>query len=142
MRRLITADQQARRSLCRALFCVPVIDYHRASSGLLIGSGAGIMTAIMDATQRFRFAIDLDQCRDEQDRLCAWVQTLDRNGLVDLIALAGWFSISDPTAIAATLRGLSVPTVVYSGAGLRREAFGNLPLLDTLDGFLSRLRSL
>ena len=130
-----------RRRLCRVLFCVPVIDYRRASNGLLIGSGAGIMAAIMDATQRFRFAVDLDDCRDD-DRLCAWVRALDRNGLVDLIALAGWFSISDPTEIAATLRGLSVPTIVYSGAGLRREAFGNLPLLDTLDGFLSRLRGL
>jgi hypothetical protein len=128
-------------TFCSALFDVPVVDYRRISRGLLIGSGAGVMMAVMDVCERFRYAVDLDQCRHREDRFCDWVRALDRNGLVDMIALAGWFSISNPASIAAALQRVNVPTIVYSGAGMRRELFGNLMLVDTLDDFLTLVGS-
>ncbi|HEY7301325.1 MAG TPA: hypothetical protein VH684_25830 [Xanthobacteraceae bacterium] len=127
-------------NLCRALFDIPLIDYERPSYGLLIGSGAGIMMAMMDASARFRFALDLDACRGREDSLRAFIRALDRNGLIDLVALAGWFSITDPKPIAAALRGLSAPVIIYSGAGLARDAFGDIPFVDTLDEFLAHLQ--
>lgn len=130
---------QGRLTLCNCIFGIPLIDYRRASYGLLIGSGAGSMMAIMDASPRFRFAIDIDQCRGREDRLADWLRALDRNALVDLVALAGWFSISDPILIADALRSLRVPTLLYSGAGLRRDAFAGLPMSDTLADFLLRI---
>lgn len=129
---------QGRLTLCNAIFDVPVLDYARPSRGLLIGSGSGIMMAVMDASDRFRFAVDLDQCRDH-DALCDWVHALDRNGLVDLIAIAGWFSISSPKKIAGALSRVRVPAIVYVGAGLGREAFANCLVVDTLEEFLGRV---
>jgi hypothetical protein len=126
-----------RLNLCRALFDVPLIDYGRPTYGLLIGSGAGTMMAIMDASVRFRFALDLDDCRGREHKLFAFIRALDRNGLIELVALAGWFSITDPKPIAAVLKGLSAPVIIYSGAGLGREVFGGLPFVDTLDDFLA-----
>jgi hypothetical protein len=134
-------DHGAALNFCSALFDVPVVDYRRISRGLLIGSGAGVMMAVMDVCERFRYAVDLDQCRGFEARFCDWVRALDRNGLVDLIALAGWFSISNPASIAAALQQVNVPTLVYSGAGMGREHFGNLQLADTLEDFLALVSS-
>jgi len=132
---------QGRLTLCNAIFGIPLIDYHRASFGLLIGSGAGSMMAIMDVSPRFRFAVDIDQCRGREGHMADWLRALDRNALVDLVALAGWFSISDPKPIAHALRALHVPVLVYSGAGLRRELFSGLALSDTLEAFLLRVET-
>jgi hypothetical protein len=129
-----------RLNLCRALFDIPLIDYGRPSYGLLIGSGAGTMMAIMDASARFRFALDLDDCRGKEHKLFAFIRALDRNGLIDLVALAGWFSITDPKPIAGALKDLSAPVIIYSGAGLARDVFGDLPFVDTLDDFLARAK--
>jgi hypothetical protein len=98
------------------------------------------MMAIMDASVRFRFALDLDDYRGKEHKLFAFIRALDRNGLIDLVALAGWFSITDPKPIAAVLKGLSAPVIIYSGAGLAREAFGGLPFVETLDDFLARAK--
>ena len=129
-------------NLCRALFDVPLIDYNRPSYGLLIGAGAGSMMAIMDASTRFRFAIELDACRGREDSLRGLIRALDRNGLIDLVALAGWFSITDPKPIAAALKGLTAPVIIYSGAGLARDIFDDIPFVDTLDEFLARVQPL
>jgi hypothetical protein len=129
-----------RLNLCRTLFDIPLIDYGRPSYGLLAGSGTGTMMAIMDATERFRFALDLDACRGREDNLRGFIRALDRNELIDLLALAGWFSITDPKPIAVMLKGLTVPVIIYSGAGLSREFFGDLPFVDTLDDFLACVR--
>jgi len=121
--------------LAAAIFGIPLADYRRSGGGVLIGSGAGITMAIMDASARFRFALDMDECRGRDDALCSWIRALDRNRLVDLIALAGWFSISDPKKIAGALNSISTPAIAYSGAGLERSAF-RVPLFDTLEDFL------
>jgi hypothetical protein len=128
-----------RVTLCNAIFDVPAADYGRSSRGVLIGSGAGVLMAVMDAAPCFRFAVDVDQCRGREDRLRAWLRALDRNGLVDRIAVCGWFSITDPKEIAGALAGLSAPVLVYAGAGLGREVFAELPVVDTLDEFLRRV---
>jgi hypothetical protein len=129
-------------NLCRALFNIPLIDYERPSYGLLIGSGAGSMMAIMDASARFRFALDLDACRGREDSLRGFIRALDRNRLIDLVALAGWFSITDPKPIAAAVKGLTAPVIIYSGAGLARDVFGDIPFFDTLEEFLARMQPL
>src|SRR5437763_15091234 len=129
-----------RLNLCRSLFDIPLIDYGRPSYGLLVGSGAGTMMAIMDASHRFRFAVDLDECRGREHKLCAFIRALDRNSLIDFVALAGWFSITDPKPIAAAFEGLTVAVIIYSGAGLAREVFGHVRFVDTLDEFLARVQ--
>jgi len=127
-----------RLALCNAIFRIPLTDYRRASYGLLIGSGSGTMMAVMDVCDRFRYAVDIDQCR--HDRLHDWLLAVDRNELVDFIALAGWFSITEPKTIAAAMRHLKTPALVYSGAGIAREHFGNVPFVDTLAAFCMMTR--
>ena len=127
-----------RLNFCSQIFGIPVIDYRRSSAGLLVSSGGGIMLAVMDACDRFRYAIDMDQCRGREDRLCDWLRAIDLNGLVDFIAFAGWFSISDPMSIANVLRLMRTEVLIYSGAGLARELFNDLPLVDNLGIFLRR----
>jgi hypothetical protein len=130
-----------RIGFCAAIFDVPLADYGVSSRGrgLLIGSGAGVLMAVMDVAPKFRFAVDLDQCRGREDRLRDFVRALDGNGLVDLIAVCGWFSISDPKEIAGALAGLSAPVLVYAGAGLGREVFAKQIVVDTLEEFLRRV---
>lgn len=125
-----------RLNLCNGIFGIYPADYSRASYGLLIGSGAGTMMAVMDIAPRFRFALDADHYRGREDRVCDWLRAMDRNGLVDLVAVCGWFSISDPAPLAGALGTLSAPTIVYSGAGLGREIFSKVTFTDTLDEFL------
>lgn len=125
-----------RLNLCNGIFGVHPVDYRRASYGLLIGSGSGTMMGVMDVALRFRFALDADQYRGREDHLCDWIRAMDRNCLVDLIAVCGWFSITDPVPFAGALGTLSAPTIVYSGAGLRREVFSQVTFTDTLDEFL------
>jgi hypothetical protein len=128
-----------RLNLCSAIFDVRPVDYERSSRGLLIGSGAGVLMAVMDLASCFRYAIDVDQCRGRMDRLGAWLRALDRNGLVDRIAVCGWFSITDPKEIAGALAGLSAPILVYAGGGLGREQFADFVVVDTLEQFLRRV---
>jgi hypothetical protein len=128
-----------RVNLARAIFDVPLTDYGRESRGLLIGSGAGVLMAVMDVAPCFRFAVDVDQCRGREDRLRGLVRALDGNGLVDLIAVCGWFSITNPKEIAGALAGLSAPVLVYTGAGLGREQFADFAVVDTLEQFLRRI---
>lgn len=128
-----------RLNLCNAIFGISIFDYRRPSYGLLIGSGAGIMMSVMDCAPRFRYALDIDHFRGEEDRLRGWIRAVDKNKLVDLIALCGWFSITDPKCIAGALENLSAPVVIYSGGGLGREIFAKLPLVETLDELLRRV---
>lgn len=128
-----------RLNLCNSIFGIHPVDYRRESYGLLVGSGAGTMMAVMDVAPRFRFAIDVDQYRGREPRLCEWLAALDRNGLVDLIAVCGWFSITSPSVLAGALDTLSAPVIVYSGAGLGREIFAQATFTDCLDEFLRRV---
>jgi hypothetical protein len=128
-----------RLNLCNGIFGIHPVDYRRASYGLLIGSGAGVMMGVMDIAPRFRFALDADQYRGRETYLCDWIRAMDRNCLVDLIAVCGWFSITDPIPLAGALDTLSAPTVVYSGGGLGREIFEQASFTDSLDEFLRRV---
>lgn len=129
---------ESRLNLVTAIYRIPLTDYRRASYGVLVASGAGIMMALMDACERFRYCVDIDQCRGREEDLVSWVKALDRNELVDLIAVAGWFSITSPKKIADALTAVRAPAIVYSGAGLGASAF-SVPVFDTLEDFLGHV---
>jgi len=125
-------------SLACRLFGIRVIDYERPAKGLLIGSGAGIMLAVMDACPNLRLCLDVDECAGD---LACWLRCLARNGLIDLLAIAGWFSITDPAVLAGAVRAVPVPTLIYVGGGIGAEHFiGGDLCTDNLDIFLAEVQ--
>jgi hypothetical protein len=127
-----------RLTLCNSAFGIHPIDYGRPSRGLLIGSGCGIMMAVMDACGGLRWAIDADDVRFRDLR--GWVHALVRNELVQLVAVAGWFSISDPRPIARAVSGLNVPVLAYVGGGIALDSFKSVWATGELDRFVNTLR--
>lgn len=91
---------------------LPLADYRRHSAGLLIGSGCGIMMAVMDECPCYRWCFDQDEVPGGFDLagVLAWLSRY-----CSPVGLAGWFTVSDPARIAAALRELPVPPLVYAG---------------------------
>jgi hypothetical protein len=83
---------------------IPLIDYSRPSSGLLVSSGAGCMMAAMDSCPALRWCLDIDQLAPES-RLAQFLAAAEH--LARPIAVLGWFSITDPVPLRAALAGLS-----------------------------------
>lgn len=90
---------------------VPVVDFRRPGEWLLISSGAGIMSGVMDVATRFRWCLDIDEAKE--CRLADWLLWADRL-LGGRIALVGWFSLTDPAPLRAALKGLSRPILAYT----------------------------
>lgn len=80
---------------------VTIHDYVRAdASGVLVTSGTGIMLALMDAAPCLRWCVDLDLIRSDRER-GMFLRLLD--GETSLLVVAGWWTVSDPTAVRAAL---------------------------------------
>jgi hypothetical protein len=97
---------------------VPLVDYGREGNWMLISSGAGIMMAIMDAEPRFRWCVDIDGIRDTR-RFVRWAQWAEH--FVGRVAVAGWFSLTDPALLRSAVISLRVPPP------RGRAAVGSLP---------------
>jgi len=102
---MFTIEQAAR------MYSIPLIDYHRGS-GVLIGSGAGTMMAVMDQALELRWCVDVDSF-DKRSRLADFLLMAER--VVSPIVVAGWFSITDPAPIRRAIAGLRTPPVCYGG---------------------------
>lgn len=99
-------------------FGVPLIDYRRESNGVLVASGCGIMMAAMDEVPCFRWCVDADSMRwgGAPWRIEWFMTALDRNTTVELLGVAGWFSLDRPTYLQAGLRTIHrMRTATYSG---------------------------
>lgn len=106
------------------LYAMPLIDYgddqdaYEDRRGVLLGSGCGLMMGVMDAVP-FRWCMDTDELKLHQNpyrvyQLTQFVEMVSRapdGG----IALAGWFSISDPTPFRTAFAELDPPGIVYAG---------------------------
>ena len=101
--------------------------------GVLLGSGCGLMMALMD-TLPFRYCRDTDDIREilDTESFRSFCQMADE---VEGIALAGWFSFSDPTPLVAAFRMLP-RAPVYSG-GMLLPVSGRC---DSLEHFIQRCR--
>jgi hypothetical protein len=115
-------------------YYVPLIDYgsDRAGDWLLIGSGCGVMMAVMDVEPRFRWCVDLDAVKDKSrfERWACWAENF-----VGLVAIAGWFSYSDPAPIrraAARMKRRPIAYTPFHDVGAVQ--------LDSLEQFLRHLR--
>lgn len=75
----------------------PLIDYGSGRGrGVLVASGSGIMMAVMDSVPSLRWCVDVDAAYLRKPRLVEFVDLC--LGIDSYVALAGWFSISDPSA--------------------------------------------
>lgn len=119
-----TIEQAAR------LYHVPLIDYGaQRGEGVLLSSGAGLMTAVMDQCHELRWCADMDRSPDA--RLLDFCMMTSRRA--SIIALAGWFSHHSPARFLEALEAvgeISCRVIAY-GAGV----FGEKTLAD----FLKRL---
>lgn len=120
-----------------ALARVPLTDYDRPSSGLLVSSGAGIMMAVMDAAPALRWCVDIDGLPARAD-LEFFLRLAD--GDAEPLAVCGWFSITDPTTLRRALGALRARALVYAG-NVRLGVKGEMDSLGALVAALARLES-
>lgn len=83
--------------------------------GVLVCSGAGLMMAIMDAAP-LRWCVETDT----QPKGCDLPSFMEMvAGIAPPLAVAGWFSLSNPETLRAGIARVDpARRVVYSGAGL------------------------
>lgn len=115
------------RNLASA-YLVPLIDYEREGRGLLLAVGSGLMLATMDLIPELRWCLDVGGGRSfvlhsglemERNLLREWLVWMNRE--VDLVVVAAWFSVTDPTALKDALRSVDEGKLAcYSNAGLGR----------------------
>ena len=93
-----------------------LIDYKRQGDSVLIASGAGIMMAIMDSVPRFKYSIDIDSFRHLNDRVPEFMCALDLNCNIEVLGIAGWFTVDKPTALQQGINKIKRTKIVsYSG---------------------------
>lgn len=104
-----------------AAFGVRLVDFERTSSGLLVGSGCGLMMAAMDRCETFRWCFDMDAAPGVQlERFLKMAAEL-----AEPLAICGWFSNTKPDPIVRAVRGMTTQPIVYAGhlrLGVGREA--------------------
>lgn len=116
---------------------IPVLDYARPGTWLLLGSGCGLMMAVMDAETQFRWCLDLDSLRDTRAPWAEWLAIMER--VTDRICVAGWFSITNPAPLVQALGTLTRIPLVYAGQ-LQENPFRRFQCAETLAEFLGRLK--
>jgi hypothetical protein len=130
-------------AMAASFYGIPAVEYQRARQpfdgfrrGLLVGSGCGLMMALMDALP-FRWCVDADAVRGA-DRDYRLAQFIAMAHALEFAALAGWFSLTCPRALREAFASLQPAPLVYSGdmrLGLPWE-------VDSLDSFIWAARAL
>ncbi len=116
---------------------IPLIDYGPGRRGLLVGSGCGIMTSVMDVVP-FRYCVDTDTLRG----FTFLGELMARVGREEtFVACVGWFSHHDPRPLrdaCLTAEGYGVHVVTY--AGQHGARLGTPGECQTLAGFIAVCR--
>ena len=98
------------------LYRVPLVDYGRPSTGVLVSSGCGIMMGVMDACPELRWCVDIDDLkRRPEARIADFLLMAER--ACEVVAVCGWFSLTDPTCLREAVAALEAP-VTYGGGGV------------------------
>jgi hypothetical protein len=96
---------------------VELIDYARPSRGLLIAVGSGLAMAVMDGAPSLRWSCEAGGPSGR--RLQNFLVAANRH--CEPIAVAAWWSISQPAALVEALRGVDAgKLLVYSNLDLGR----------------------
>lgn len=130
----LTVDQWAK------MYRIPLVHYGSLGRrGVLLGSGAGLMMGIMD-TLPARWCLDLDVLGQNPAESIIYriEQFVIGAHAVEGVALAGWFSISNPDPIRRIFANLQPPGVVYAG-NVRLGVPGEV---DCLDDFMANATEL
>jgi hypothetical protein len=90
---------------------IQLVDYGpQRGHSLLLGSGCGLMMAVMDAQPEFRWCADLDRGGHAVDFAILIARS------VRMLGLVGWFSISEPRDFRRlSVESLACPVVAYGG---------------------------
>ena len=126
--------------LARA-YRLPVIDFERPGHSLLVSAGTGLMLSLMDACPRLRWCLDVDTLAlQERDRLTPFLRC--GQNVTDLIAVAGWFSSTNPKPLASAVDSLRRRPPVYVrffGAG--DDPFAGSRTALTLDQLIEQINA-
>jgi hypothetical protein len=88
------------------VYGIEVYDYERDGRGLLICAGSGLMLSLMDQCPGLRWCLDLDTLRPHQvAQLSPWLTCV--HNVCELVAVAGWYSATNPKPLATALRRLA-----------------------------------
>jgi hypothetical protein len=84
---------------------IELIEFPRASRGLLIAAGTGLMLSLMDQIPRLRWCVDADGFNNRQrEALPAWLRCV--NNVTDFIVVAGWYCSTSPEPLARAVRAV------------------------------------
>lgn len=85
---------------------IELIEFPRASRGLLIAAGTGLMLSLMDQIPRLRWCVDADGFSVRQrEALTAWLRCV--NNVTDFIVVAGWYCSTNPEPLARAVRSVN-----------------------------------
>lgn len=97
-------------------FGFELFEYDRLADSILIASGSGLMMAIMDNCPSFKWCLEVDNFRNISHRIPNLITAFDKNCQLNIIAIAGWFSIDNPKfLVEGQKKILEKKSVCYSG---------------------------
>jgi hypothetical protein len=101
------------------MYRIPLTDFgpegwgeYPCRRGVLVSSGAGIMSAVMDQVP-FRYCVDTDELRGRLHWLADFM--LMAYAVDPMLGVCGWFSYTDPEPLRAALEALPFPAPCYFG---------------------------
>ena len=107
---------------------IPLVDYGQSRTGVLLGSGAGLMMAVMDQAP-IRWCVDTDDLNladplveERLTSFCRMAHAAPGGG----VSLVGWFSLHDPEPLRRALAGLEPTPLVYVQATSWPGAYTNI----------------
>lgn len=124
------------------VYGVEAFEYDRPDAhSLLICAGTGLMLSIMDRAPRFRACVDHDVLMlggMQHDRFARWLRCAEAT--CDLVAVAGWYSSTNPKPLADALAGLRRRPLVYvQFHGVGDDPFRVLRTAASLEEFFAQV---
>lgn len=124
------------------VYGIEAIEYpERASRGVLLSAGTGLMLSVMDQCPRLRWCLDVDGLtRAQADRLGDWLVCI--GNVTELVAVAGWYCSTNPMLLAVAVSRLRHRAPCYVQCrGVGGDAFEQLRTAADLDAFIAQIRA-